>query len=375
MKASARLAWTALCFALMSTAMAAQTATPTQPSLHDALIALDSTPGTALDAATVHRLKALIGQYGWPTVKNAGRDGVDAIGHLTERAGIDEDFQGDAESHFASRIGIDIDALAFAALNDRIEVSHQRPQQFGTLLALEKGKVVTSPAIKTSTANAYRDSAGLPFLDVYLKQIQAQVDSGKSLADAAAIPRLSTENHPVSNPQLRTDLHDMVSSEQVARTTYVVKGMKEGSAEQKRIIAIDAAHLPRIKAIFDKVGFPNAAMVGRSGVSNFFLLTQHADKDPAFQAKVLEKAEPLMRNGELSRQQFALLTDRVLLAQGKKQRYGSQVEVKDGRSVPLPMEDAAHVDEQRATMGLEPLDDYLKESDAMYAPATAASSH
>jgi hypothetical protein len=82
-----------------------------------------------------------------------------------------------------------------------------------------------------------------------------------------------------------------------------------------------------------------------------------------------------MRNGELSRQQYALLTDRVLLAQGKKQRYGSQVEVKDGQSVPLPLDDAEHVDARRATMGLEPLADYLKESDAMYAPATAASSH
>lgn len=374
MKASARLAWMALCLALMSTAMAVETA-PTQPALHDALIALDKTPGTALDAATVHRLKVLINQHGWPTVKDAGRDGVDAIGRLTERAGIDEDFQGDAESHFASRVGIDIDALAFAALNDRIEVAHQRSQQFGTLLALEKGKVVTSPAVGATTANAYRDSLGLPFLDVYLNQVQARIDSGKSLVEAAAVPRLSTEAHPISNPQLRADLHDMVSSEQVARTTYVMKGMKEGSAEQKRIIAIDAAHLPRIKAIFDKVGFPNAAMVGRSGVSNFFLLVQHADNDPVFQAKVLEKAEPLMRNSELSRQQYALLTDRVLLAQGKKQRYGSQVEVKDGRSVPLPTDDAEHVDERRATMGLEPLADYLKESDAMYAPATAASSH
>ena len=375
MKASARLAWAALCLALVSAAMATEKAAPSQPALHDALIALDKTPDTELDAAAIHRLKSLIGQYGWPTVRDAGRDGVDAIGHLTERAGIDEDFQGDAESHFASRIGIDIDALAFAALNDRIEVAHQRSQQFGTLLALDHGKVVTSPMVKAATANAYRDSAGLPFLDVYLKQVQAQVDSGKSLADAAAIPRLSTEPHPVGNPQLRAQLRDMVSSEQVARTTYVMKGMKEDSAEQKRIVAIDAAHLPRIKAIFDKVGYPDAAMVGRSGVSNFFLLTQHADSDPAFQAKVLEKAEPLMHNGELSRQQYALLTDRVLLAQGKKQRYGSQVEVKDGHSVPLPLDDPEHVDERRATMGLEPLADYLKESDAMVAPATATSSH
>jgi hypothetical protein len=375
MKASARLAWTALCLALASTAMATDTATPTKPALHDALIALDKTPGTTLDATAVHRLKTLVAEYGWPTVKDAGRDGVDAIGRLTERASSDEDFQGDAESHFAARIGIDVDALAFAALNDRIEVSHQRPQQFGTLLALDHGKVVTSPTLKATTANGYRDSAGLPFLDVYLKQVQAQVDSGKPLAEAAAVPRLSTDTHPVGNPQLRSDLRDMVSAEQIARTTYVMNGMKEGSAEQKRIVTIDAAHLPRIKAIFEKVGFPDAAMVGRSGVANFFLLAQHADNDPAFQARVLEKAEPLMRNGELSRQQYALLTDRVLLAQGKKQRYGSQVEVKDGQSVPLPLDDAEHVDARRATMGLEPLADYLKESDAMYAPATAASSH
>jgi hypothetical protein len=342
-------------------------AAQTQPALHDGLIALDKTHGGALDAAAMQRLTRLTGRYGWPTVKNAGRDGMDAFGRLVERAGSNEDFQDDAEAHLSTRIGIDVDALAYAALADRIELAHGRPQQFGTALALEHGKAVTEPPVTAASANGYRDTVGLPFLETYLEKVQAALNAGHSLAEAAAVPNLSTERHPVSNPQLRSQLHEMVASEEVARSAYVVNGMKEGSAERQRIATVDAAHTARIKAIFARMGVPDAATVGRSGVADFLVLAQHADM--AFQADVLAKAEPLMQRGEISRQQYALMTDRVLLAQGKKQRYGSQVEVKDGHSVPLPLEDAAHVDARRAAMGLKPLKDYLQESDAMVAPS------
>jgi len=365
MKATTRLASAMLCAALGSMAWTGAVA-QTQQALHDGLIALDKTPGGALDAATLQRLSELTSRYGWPTVKNAGRDGVDAFGRLVERADSDEDFQDDAETHLSTRIGIDVDALAYAALTDRIERAHGRPPQFGTTLALEHGKVVTAPPVAAARANGYRDTVGLPFLDVYLQSVQAAVDAGKPLAEAAAVPRLSTERHAVSNPQLRNQLHEMVASEQLARTAYVVNGMREGSSERKRIATVDAAHAARIKAIFARMGVPDAAAVGRSGVADFLLLVQHTDAP--FQAQVLAKIEPLMQRGEVSRQQYALMTDHVLLAQGKKQRYGSQVEVKDGHSVPLPLDDAAHVDARRAAMGLKPLNDYLRESDAIVAP-------
>ena len=63
---------------------------------------------------------------------------------------------------------------------------------------------------------------------------------------------------------------------------------------------------------------------------------------------------------ELSQSNLAYLTDRVLLAEGKKQLYGTQFTVVDGKWKPRPLEDEANVDKRRAEVGLPPLAEYTK---------------
>jgi hypothetical protein len=54
-----------------------------------------------------------------------------------------------------------------------------------------------------------------------------------------------------------------------------------------------------------------------------WLLVQHADKDPYFQREILDRVAPLVETGEVGKGDYALLFDRVALAEGKPQRYGS----------------------------------------------------
>ena len=49
------------------------------------------------------------------------------------------------------------------------------------------------------------------------------------------------------------------------------------------------------------------------------------------------------------------LTDRVLVGEGKPQRYGTQLENKDGKLTPYPLEDPENVDERRRAIGMSPL--------------------
>ncbi|WP_231617008.1 DUF6624 domain-containing protein [Pseudoalteromonas sp. SWXJZ10B] len=72
-------------------------------------------------------------------------------------------------------------------------------------------------------------------------------------------------------------------------------------------------------------------------------------------------------NGEgVSGQQVALLTDRVLIAQGKKQIYGTQADVSEGKVVFSPIEDETNVDKLREEMKMPSLDFYLKIMEKMY---------
>jgi hypothetical protein len=64
--------------------------------------------------------------------------------------------------------------------------------------------------------------------------------------------------------------------------------------------------------------------------------------------------------GKASRTDLAYLTDRVLLAEGEPQEYGTQAMVRDGRYAPRNLRDPGGVDERRASAGLPPLAEYLE---------------
>jgi hypothetical protein len=83
---------------------------------------------------------------------------------------------------------------------------------------------------------------------------------------------------------------------------------------------------------------------------------------------------PLVRRAVLQGQarasDLALLEDRVLVAQGKLQRYGSQMRSSPTPGPPVlePIENEPCVDRRRASVGLEPLADNLRRFGVSYTP-------
>jgi hypothetical protein len=106
--------------------------------------------------------------------------------------------------------------------------------------------------------------------------------------------------------------------------------------------------------------------VGSDGANAAFLLVQHADRDTAFQASVLPLLERAYAAGDAEGPQVALLTDRLAVARGRRQVYGSQADIVGGRVVLKPIADSASVDARRARVGLPPLADYVRLLDSVY---------
>jgi hypothetical protein len=124
---------------------------------------------------------------------------------------------------------------------------------------------------------------------------------------------------------------------------------------------IDTDNTAYMKTVIDKYGWPGVGLVGEDGALAAFLLVQHADRDPQFQKKCLPLLEAAVQAQEASAGNLAYLTDRVLLAEGKPQRYGSQFQTVGGKSVPLTLEDPDNVDARRESVGLPPLAEYAKQ--------------
>src|SRR5215813_9541145 len=171
----------------------------------------------------------------------------------------------------------------------------------------------------------------------------------------------------VANPALRQELLQRVEQDQAIRNELIKKGMEHPDQSiLARMQAIDASNTERMKAIVRQYGWPGPGLVGRDGTDAAFLLVQHANL--AFQTEMLPLVEKAYKRGELSGQSYALLLDRVLVGEGKRQVYGTQAKLKGKEFVPDPIEDEANVDKRRAEVGLPPLSEYLKALKREYFP-------
>lgn len=149
---------------------------------------------------------------------------------------------------------------------------------------------------------------------------------------------------------LRDELLAMEAEDQALREASPV--------DVKAMMASDAVHTRRVKAILAEQGWPPVSKVGKEGSSAFWLLVQHADADPEFQRRALGLMEALIATGEASSRQFAYLWDRT----HTPQKYGTQGKCygkKDWR--PHPIEAPERVDAERAAMRLPPLAAYVAE--------------
>ena len=168
----------------------------------------------------------------------------------------------------------------------------------------------------------------------------------------------------ISRPALRAELLLMQEKDQAARQLFSEAINAHGGDlpmdDPTRLAAIrvDEQNLPKLKHIFTQDGFPTVAMVGLDGVHAAFLLTQHADEDPKFQATMLAVITVRLRQGEVTGNEYALLTDRVLTAQGKPQRFGTQFQGQGENLKPLPIANKAQVDERRRSIGLMSIANY-----------------
>ena len=170
--------------------------------------------------------------------------------------------------------------------------------------------------------------------------------TGVSSADDAPKPP------PVKEPELQAELIRRAKADQDVRgeiTKWMMLLGNKEFADEKAFEAtlnanqkaefqkfaetmqrVDAENTLYLGKVVERLGWPTYSLVGKEGANAAWLLVQHADLSPKFQRKCLDLMAQVPR-GEISRRNIAYLTDRVLLAEGKKQVYGTQFIVANGK--------------------------------------------
>ena len=160
----------------------------------------------------------------------------------------------------------------------------------------------------------------------------------------------------LTKPELLAELRKRADRDQQTRREWLQHSSNRALGEA--VNRIDRGNIAWLRELMATGGLPTAAEVGELGVHLTFLLLQHASSAPELQQKALPILAQRYEAGELPATDLARLIDRILVEQGKAQRFGTQFDWLSGK---FPLPDAARVteiDANRRQLGLMPLADY-----------------
>jgi hypothetical protein len=179
-----------------------------------------------------------------------------------------------------------------------------------------------------------------------------------------------------AQPDLAAELLRRMDEDQVARQLFIDHSKtsqgkqpeeieKERAAISEKVQAVDQRNQLWLSEQIKQFGWPGKSLVGEQAAHAAWLLVQHADANPDFQEKCLELMKAAA-TGEVTPIDIAYLIDRVLIARGQPQVYGTQCEEVDGRFQPKVCLEPEALDQRRKEVGLQPIKEYLKVMEEVY---------
>jgi hypothetical protein len=127
--------------------------------------------------------------------------------------------------------------------------------------------------------------------------------------------------------------------------------------------SIDRENLVKVISLIENCGMPTLENVNKKELLAIWLVFQHADN--YHRKKYLPQLKKSAENGDLRKSEMALMEDRILMDDRKPQIYGSQITDNEERNgwMLYDLENPESVDRRRADVGLEPLNEYVKQWD------------
>jgi hypothetical protein len=155
---------------------------------------------------------------------------------------------------------------------------------------------------------------------------------------------------------LRAELLEMERIDRSVRADLVERGELHTGGYHPEMQAVHQRHNARMRAIIETHGWPGRSLVGEDGGRAAGFVVQHAILDPDLQRRGVELLTEAATKNEAEPFMVALLTDRVLMQEGKPQIYGTQyIGAAKGGVEPWPIANPETVDERRQAVGLPPL--------------------
>jgi hypothetical protein len=147
--------------------------------------------------------------------------------------------------------------------------------------------------------------------------------------------------------------------DQALRTQWMTD--VDNHAFANEVAATDRDNSIWLAEVLGELGqWPRLSEFGEYFVFSCWLLAQHGDRMPDFQESCLEMMQSTPPDERIPAN-LAYLTDRVMLRNQGVQVYGTQVNAINGVPQLFPVRDPDQLDARRASVGLGPIAQYLKQ--------------
>jgi hypothetical protein len=155
----------------------------------------------------------------------------------------------------------------------------------------------------------------------------------------------------------RQEMMELMDRMAASDSEKIAKKWKQAVDQQNDL---DNKNQQRLDEIVKEYGWPKRSVFGEEASGVAFLIVQHAELD--YQKKYLPMIKEAAGQKEARQSDLAMLEDRILTREGKKQIYGTQLRLNQTtqRMELYPIDDEENVNARRAEVGLEPLAEYLK---------------
>jgi hypothetical protein len=186
--------------------------------------------------------------------------------------------------------------------------------------------------------------------------------------NTAKAEELKRNNGDGTDLALRSELVKMREVDQGIRKRSIDAPQDKRDALEAEMKHTDVALTKRLKEIVAAKGWPTISLVGWEASHAAAIVLIHSP-DTEFQKSLLPQLQKLVDEGKIGGTEIAYIVDKILVAEGKLQRFGTQTDEKDNRLVISPVEDPEHVDQRRERYLLPPMAVYKKSlADAYHMP-------
>ncbi len=165
--------------------------------------------------------------------------------------------------------------------------------------------------------------------------------------------------------RVRRKIVSMYESDQCWRMVCIADKMDKNAASCKKVDEVDNSNTRQLQRIIKKYGFPSADSVGQDVIGDVYTMIIHS-LSIEFQKDNLPYLRKAAQTNQYLKQDVALLTDKILVAENKSQIYGTQFRTENGKMYLRETVEPEKLDFRRAEMNLSPMEDYMKMLEKIY---------